>query len=101
MHAEPSSIHFRALDLVEHLDDSDCLLEINISKRGDVKAVELLFTDLDGTVSRATLSPEAASILGYVGSRFDRRGAREVSELLVEATEMLNEDLTELPEDEL
>lgn len=90
-HAKPDSSHFASLDLIEHLDDSDCLIEINVRVKGDEKQVLLLFTDLDGSESHATLTPEAADILGYVGSRFDRRGAREVSQLLSIAAEMLNE----------
>ncbi|WP_113703809.1 hypothetical protein [Nonomuraea lactucae] len=88
-HHEPGRPHFRNLDLIEHLDDSDCMVEVNVWLRDGQGVAEVRFTDRDGTETRVELSQEAAGVVGYILREFDRRGAKEFGALLFEAAHML------------
>ncbi|MBB6351855.1 hypothetical protein FHU36_008438 [Nonomuraea muscovyensis] len=88
-HQEPGRPHFANLDLIEHLDDSDCLVEVNVRQLDGQGVVLVLFTDRDGESTRVEMSQEAAGVVGYILREFDRRGAKEFGHLLFEAAQLL------------
>ncbi|WP_214322112.1 hypothetical protein [Nonomuraea sediminis] len=91
-HRSGSTRHRLNLELIEHLDNRDCLIEINVIADGDTRFVEVLYTHLDGTEYALRLAPEGASVLASLIAAFDRRGIRELGTLLEEGAQMLNED---------
>lgn len=82
--------HRRNLDLIEHLDNSACLIEVNMLATDEGRFIEVMFTDMDGTDVDLELPPTAAGTLGRIVELFDRRGLREFGHLLAEGAVMLN-----------
>lgn len=81
----------RNLDLIEHLDNKDCLVEVNVQTDVDPH-VQVVFTDMQGDTYRVHLEREQAGVIGAVIGLFDRRGVREFGQLLVEGAAMLYEE---------
>ncbi|MEU4225776.1 hypothetical protein AB0F17_15900 [Nonomuraea sp. NPDC026600] len=93
-HLHPDGPHHTNLDLIEHLDHSHCLVELDVRIHGQDKAVVVKLTDLDRQDTTIALSAEQASVIGYIIRTFDRRGIREIAELLDEGSVLLNEEPT-------
>lgn len=95
-HTSPDDPHYHYLDLVEHLDDSGCVFEVAVYDYGtpERRYVSLLFTDTGPDRTRHTLHlpQETAGTIARIIQLFDRRGLRELAELLDEAAVMLAED---------
>ncbi|WP_336208214.1 hypothetical protein [Nonomuraea sp. LPB2021202275-12-8] len=79
------------LDLVEHLDDKDCLVEVNVALYSDDRYVQVMLTDLAGETTTIRLTAEQAGTVGYIIRTFDRRGTREFGDLLSEGAILLRE----------
>ncbi|MER7505284.1 hypothetical protein AB0L05_17200 [Nonomuraea pusilla] len=90
-HTGADSAHFANVDLIEHLDDAACLLEINVRVSGSTRTVLLRFTDRYQNTITAGLPQEAAGVLGYFIREFDRRAVRELGHALSESAQMLEE----------
>lgn len=80
----------RNLDLIEHLDNPGCLIEVNV-QTGEDPHIEAVFTDMDGETSRIRLDRETAGTVGHIIGLFDRRGVREFGQLLSEGAQILAE----------
>ncbi|MFI9846519.1 hypothetical protein ACIHFD_56520 [Nonomuraea sp. NPDC051941] len=81
----------RNLDLIEHLDDSGCLIEVNLQLGGDAH-VEVMYTDLQGETHTGKFTADQAWIVADIIMQFDRRGVREFAQLLVEGVHEINAD---------
>lgn len=88
-HTNPEGPHVKNLDLIEHLDNRDCLIEVNARIADGTPIVQVLFTDMDLTDSHFDLTPEAAGLLGYIIRTFDQRGVLEFGNLLYEGFQLL------------
>jgi hypothetical protein len=81
--SEPRRPRRRNLDLVQHLDHRDVLVEVNVQLDDDPH-VQVLFTDEHGETHNVRYSGEQAWLFGHIVELFDRRGALEIGQLLVE-----------------
>jgi hypothetical protein len=77
------------LDLVEHLDDSSALFEVNVL-RGDAPRVQVLLADLDGSEHEGRLTPDTAWLIHRIITTYDRRAIRELGVLLGQGATLLN-----------
>lgn len=93
-HARPGEPHIHYFDLVEHLDDSNCMVEVSAKDYGPgQRVVEVVLTDNDPehTEYVIPLQPDVAGALARIIELFDRRGLREIGQLLAEGAVMLAE----------
>jgi len=73
----------RNLDLIEHLDDSNWLVEVNV-QTGEDAHVQVLYTDQQGQDHHAELTATQAWIVADIILNFDRRGVKEFAQLLID-----------------
>lgn len=83
----------RNLDLIEHLDNPDCLIEVNVQTGVDPH-VQVLFTDMDGTAGDLRFDKDEAYALSRIIALFDRRGLRELGLTLAEAVHEITAEET-------
>lgn len=81
----------RNLELVQHLDHKHVLVEVNVQLDVDPH-VQVLFTDENGETHNVKYSGEQAWLFGHIVELFDRRGALEIGQLLVEGAHELNRE---------
>ncbi|MFI7618022.1 hypothetical protein ACIBP6_43065 [Nonomuraea terrae] len=74
----------RNVDLIVHLDNRDCLIEVNVSL-GDEPHVQVMFTDMDGERTDLQLTRDEAWTVARIIDLFDRRGLREFGQALMES----------------
>lgn len=79
----------RNIDLVEHLDNSAVLVEINILF--GVRMVQLLYTDQHRRSRQVLLTPTQAALMGVIIRKFDRRGVREIALAMIQGAQELHE----------
>jgi hypothetical protein len=79
------------IDLIEHLNDRECLVEINVAKASysRQRAVQVMLTDLRHEDHNIELTPQQAWIIGHIIHLFDRRGLREFGYALKEGAETI------------
>ncbi|MGW4411750.1 hypothetical protein ACWEJ6_47550 [Nonomuraea sp. NPDC004702] len=103
-HLEPGWPHQATRDLIEHIDDSNLVVEVNLYAPADDSTppvVRVMFTGDDGLTAYIDLPGFTAGSIAYIIRYFerpgliDRRGLREFAELLTEGASMLSE-VTEL-----
>jgi len=85
----PKQPRRRNLDLVQHLDHRDVLVEVNVQTGADPH-VQVLFTDEHGESHNIRYSAEQAWAFGHIAEIFDRRGVLEIGQLLVEGAHEIN-----------
>lgn len=103
-HERPDHDHHANLDLIEHLDDANLVVEVNLHAPADDSTppvVRVMFTGDDGITAYLDLPGYPAGSIAHIISYFegpglfDRRGLREFAELLAEGAHALSE-VTEL-----
>lgn len=90
-HAQQGGHHMANLDLVELLDDTDQVVEVNLYADDDTPpVVRVMYPGDDGNTAHIDLSNEAAGAISRIVGFFegpglnDRRGLRELAQLLTE-----------------
>lgn len=100
-HAQQGGHHMANLDLIEMLDDTDLVIEVNLYADDSTPPVVRLMFPGDGFTAYIDLPAEHAGAIASVirmfegPGLFDRRGLRELAELLTEAAHDLG-GVTEL-----
>jgi hypothetical protein len=82
--------HRRNIDLIEHLNDRQCLVEINIVGAPYTGRVQVMLTDRAHKDHQVQLTVHEAWVIGEIIHQFDRRGLREFGYALKEGAELIS-----------
>jgi hypothetical protein len=78
-------------DLIEHLTNRNCLIEVSAHLGDDDPHVRVVYDDLDGDTHEQRFTDEQAGMLSDIMRVFDWRGLREFGHALTVAAQALHE----------